>query len=68
MSLFDLVCQFASDACAKAHAIDFLYMLFLAFESLKYDSNALAFVTATCDWITSKIHDSLSCDILSEIV
>ena len=25
--LFDLVCQFASDACAKAHAIDFLYML-----------------------------------------
>ena len=27
MSLFDLVCQFASDACAKAHAIDFLYML-----------------------------------------
>ena len=45
MSLFDLVCQFASDACAKAHTIDFLYMLFLTFESLKYDSNALAFVT-----------------------
>ena len=33
-------------------------------------SNALAFVTATPDWITSKIGDSLSCDIrvLSEIV
>ena len=45
MSLFDLVCQFASDACAKAHTIDFLTCLFLAFESLKYDSNALAFVT-----------------------
>ena len=27
MSLFDLVCQFASDAYAKAHAVDFLYML-----------------------------------------
>ena len=27
MPLFDLVCQFASDACAKAHTIDFLYML-----------------------------------------
>ena len=31
-------------------------------------SNALAFVTATPDWIMSKIGDSLSCDILSKIV
>ena len=31
-------------------------------------SNALAFVNATSDWIISKICDSISCVILSEII